>query len=64
MMGVVDDGCTCFVTIDGGYEMRDFESNRSDDVLMSAIVMMQGEEGMYRNERCMCERPNGIKMDE
>jgi hypothetical protein len=78
MMGVVDDGCTCFVTIDGGYEMSDFESNRSDDVLMSAIVTImmmrvEGEESMWvnvcLNERVGCQRVevemmSGIKKKE
>jgi hypothetical protein len=27
MMGVADDGCDCFVMIDGGYEITDSELN-------------------------------------
>jgi hypothetical protein len=41
MMGVADDGCDCFVMINGGYEIVDFESNRSNDISMSAIVVMR-----------------------
>ena len=39
-IGEVDDGSDCVVTTDGGYEIMDLESKRSDDISMSAMVTM------------------------
>jgi hypothetical protein len=39
-IGVVDVGCNCFVTTDGGYEMVDFELKQSDNISMLAIMMI------------------------
>jgi hypothetical protein len=57
IMGAVDDGCNCFVTIDGGYEITDFESKQSDDISMSAIMMICEGEYVYVSEG-MCVRLN------
>ena len=40
IMGVVDDGCEGVVVIDGGYDIMDLESKWSDDISMSAIVVI------------------------
>jgi hypothetical protein len=45
VIGVVDDGCDSFVTMDGKYEMRDFKSKQSDEISMLAIVVR--DEGEY-----------------
>ena len=37
VIGVVDDGCDSLVTINGGYEIMDFESKQSDEISMLAI---------------------------
>jgi hypothetical protein len=50
MMGVVDDGCDCFVMIDGGYEIMDSESKRSDNISMSAIVVMMNDRDEVRKK--------------
>jgi hypothetical protein len=50
VIGVVDDGWDCFVMIDGGYEIVDFESNRSDDISMSAIVVMRNDRDEIRKK--------------
>jgi hypothetical protein len=43
VIGVVDNGCDSLVTIDGGYEIMDFESKRSDEISMLAIVVARDE---------------------
>jgi len=50
--GVVDDGCDCFKMMDGGYKIMDSESNRSDDISMSAIVVNDNKE-VGRKKMCM-----------
>jgi hypothetical protein len=45
VIGAVDAGCDSFVTMDGGYEMNDLESKRSDDISMLAIVVMMNDSG-------------------
>jgi hypothetical protein len=45
VIGVVDGGCDSFVTMDGGYEIEDVESKRSDNISMSAIVVMMNDRG-------------------
>jgi hypothetical protein len=55
MMGAVDDGCDCLVMTDGGYEITDFESKRSDEISMSAImVMMMMMKVMMMTNEGMC----------
>jgi hypothetical protein len=53
VMGVVDDGCDCFMTIDGGYEIVDFESKRSDDISMSTIVVIMNNNDEVRLNECV-----------
>jgi hypothetical protein len=53
VMGVVDDGCDCFMTIDGGYEIVDFESKRSDDISMSAIVVITNSNDEVKKKESM-----------
>jgi hypothetical protein len=56
MMGVADDGCDCFVMIDGGYEIMDFELNRSDDISMLAIVVITNDNDEVKKKKvCMNE---------
>ena len=43
MIGEVDNGCDGFVAMDGGYEMTDFESKQSDEILMLVMVMMRDD---------------------
>ena len=43
LIGVVDDGCDSLVMIDGGYEIMDLESKRSDEMSMLAIVVVRDE---------------------
>jgi hypothetical protein len=43
VIGAVDDGCDSFVTMDGGYEINDLESKRSDNISMLAIVAMTND---------------------
>jgi hypothetical protein len=50
VIGAVDDGCDCFVMIDGGYEIVDFESKRSDEISMSAIVVMTNDRNEIRKK--------------
>jgi hypothetical protein len=45
VIGAVDDGCNSFMTMDGGYEMEDLESKRSEDISMSAIEVMTNDRG-------------------
>jgi hypothetical protein len=52
MIDVVDVGCNCFVMIDGGYEIMDSESKRSDDISMSAIVVITNDNEIEKKE-CM-----------
>jgi hypothetical protein len=54
IMGAVDDGCDCFVMTDGGYEITDFESKWSDEILMSAIMMMIIMKVMIMTNESMC----------
>ena len=42
-IGVVDDSCDCIVMIDGGYEIIDCELKWSEEISMSAIVVMRDE---------------------
>ena len=51
MIGVVDDSCDSLVTIDGGYEIIDFESKRSDEILMLAIGTIMNDKG--RGGKCV-----------
>jgi hypothetical protein len=53
MIGVADDGCNCFVMTNGGYEITNFELKQSDDISMSAIVvmMMMRKKNMYGYEQ-------------
>jgi hypothetical protein len=50
MMGVVDDGCDCFVMIDSEYEIMDLELKRSNDISMSAIVVMMNDRDEVRKK--------------
>jgi hypothetical protein len=54
MTGMVDDGCDCFVMMDGGYEITDSESKRSDDISMSAIVVMTNDRDEVRKKEGVC----------
>ena len=49
-IGEVDDECDCVVIIDGGYVMTECESNRSDEISMSAIVVI----GDSKNKESVC----------
>jgi hypothetical protein len=44
VIGMADDDCDGFVTMDGGYEITDLESKRSDEISMLAIVVRGDEE--------------------
>ena len=48
----MDDGCDCVVITEGGYEIMDLESKRSDDISMSAIVV-RGD-GKNEERGCVC----------
>jgi hypothetical protein len=53
IMGAVDDGCDCVVMTDGGYEITDFESKRSDEISMSAIMVMIPSSQFIENKICL-----------
>jgi hypothetical protein len=50
MTDMVDDGCDCFVMMDGGYEIMDSESKQSDNISMSAIVVMMNDRNEVRKK--------------
>jgi hypothetical protein len=54
VMGVVDDCCDCLVMTDGGYEITDFESKRSEEISMSAIVVMKMMIMMMMTNESVC----------
>ena len=58
-IGEVDDGSDCVVTTDGGYEMTERESNWSDEILTSAIVV-KGD-GKNEKRECVCVNECVIK---
>jgi hypothetical protein len=55
VIGVADDDCDGFVTMDGGYEITDLESKRSDEISMSAIVVMGMNNSKIRRKEYVYE---------
>jgi hypothetical protein len=53
MTCMVDDGCNCFMMMDGGYEITDSKLKWSDNILMSAIVVMMNDNDNIRKKECV-----------
>jgi hypothetical protein len=53
MTGMVDDSCDCFVMMDGGYEIMDSELKQSNNISMSAIIVIMNDDSKREKKEYM-----------